>query len=552
MIKVERYGRWIKEFDVKKKIDRVEFIAPDGSTETRPTYLHQPAELVYDHHGYETVQAKGNPVLAVRFTPEIVGTYRYRALSGEEVVEKGEFVCVKSDNHGFVEISKKDPRYFAFSDGTPYCPIGLNLCTPPYYRLPSGGEATLGVNEYRRWFSELALNGGNYTRLWLGSKYFNTETEIAGELDLAAFAKLDAVVELARKYGIRLKLCLEHFRAIGPFKQAWASKIIKHPEDGRSPKDTAEWFLEEEWRELWLKKVRAYTARYGDDPVVMAWELWNEINCCQTGDWRIQRDWTRDMLPRVKALSPKNLVVNSVGSYDSEKWTVFYEDFKMDEMDFQQVHRYLDQGAPLKICRLDPVALTVDAIPRARRPDKPVILAETGAVNDNHTGVFRFCRMDHRGIILHDTTFPAFFAGAAGPGHEWWWDSYVEAKNLWWAYKPFADLIKDVQLDEEDFRTADLSSKEAWFLCLVGKNHLLGWVRNKSDSWHAVLRDQKEPDLLTNLEFDLTSLGIRQGEVTTIYPWKESKEQAQLVNGRLKLPPFRYGLMIKIKLKRPD
>ncbi len=146
----------------------------------------------------------------------------------------------------------------------------------------------------------------------------------------------------------------------------------------------------------------------------------------------------------------------------------------MDEMDFQQVHRYLDQGAPWEICNLDPVAFSIDAIQRARRPDRPVLLAETGAVNDRHTGPFRYFRMDRRGMIFHDTTFPAFFAGAAGTGHNWWWDSYVDQKNLWGQFRPFANLFQGVALDQENFRPWTFQYR-AW--CLVFKRKAqLAWV----------------------------------------------------------------------------
>ncbi len=550
---MERYGRWAKEFDPALGIDRVLFTAPDGSVEERPAFRHQPAELRYDHHGYESVVAVGQPVTAVRFTPVQVGAYRYRAMRGEECVEEGELRCEPSAHPGYVEVSKRDPRYFAHSDGTPYCAIGPCLVGPPQYPLPRGMEhfdvgnaqATLGCFEYRRWFRLLAENGANYCRLWLSNAAFNVETETAGELNLAAFARLDRVVELARQYGIRLKMCLEHFRTFEP--GTFFHKTLRDPRDGRSPASIDEWLTSPRWRELWLGKVRAYTARYGGDPTVMAWELWNEMDCVR-GQWENVRDWTRDMLRELKRLAPRQLVVNSLGSFDVESKQRVQDDFHMEEMDFQQVHRYLDQGAPWEICTLDPVAFSVDAIQRSRRPDRPIILAETGAVNDRHTGPFRFYRMDNRGIIFHDTTYPAFFAGAAGTGHIWHWDQYVDQKDLWRQYRPFAELIAGVQLDAEGLRPLDLSTDRVWFLALQGTRHLLAWVRNKADSWHAVLRDEVEPEPVQDAAFDLSPLGIRAGQVTVHRAWPEDGGEAQLADGRLRLPAFRYGLLVKVRL----
>lgn len=538
---VPRYGRWHREFDPRTRAERVEFTGPDGLAEVRPTFQHLPADLVYDDHGYETIAPRAEQTLAVRFTPTEVGPYRYQAMAGDEVVARGEFQCEQSDHPGFVERGSRDPRYFAYSDGSPYCAIGLNLCAPDWQR---GGD-TLGAGSYRRWLRELSENGGNFARLWVSTRYFNAQGEIAGQLDLGVFARLDAVVELARTYGIRLKLCLENFRSLDP---ALSSQhlALEHPADGRSPGNMDNWFLGDEWQQLWWKRVDAYLARYGNDPTVIAWELWNEINCCVTSDWSVQREWTRRVLPLVKAKSPRNLVTNSIGSFDMERYQSWYDDFKMDEMEFQQVHRYLDQGAPWRICHYDAPAFCWDAIQRTRRPDRPVLLAETGAVNDGHSGPFRYYPADHRGIIFHDTTYPAFFAGAAGTGHIWHWDNYVDSKNLWGAYRSFADLVAGVKLDQERFRPLDLTSEAMWAFALLGSEHFLIWVRNRADSWHRVLRDDQQPQVLRGQRLDLGKLGLRARRVSTFWPWRDGDGEAALKDGLLHLPPFRHGLLIKV------
>jgi hypothetical protein len=217
-------------------------------------------------------------------------------------------------------------------------------------------------------------------------------------------------------------------------------------------------------------------------------------------------------------------------------------------MDFQQVHRYLDQGAPWEIARLDPIEFSIDAIQRARRPDRPVLLAETGAVNDRHTGPFRFYRIDDRGIIFHDTTFPAFFAGAAGTGQIWHWDRYVDEKELWQLYEPFTDLIEDIRPDEENFEPLDLSNNDVWCLALKGNKHWLVWARNREDTWWKVLRDQQRPDRVRKQTFDLTEYNIEDAKLETIRPWPERGGQATYRNGKLRLPTFRWGLLVRMEV----
>ena len=556
---VSKFSRWEKRFEAATGIEKVQIITPSGEQIFRPVFDFQPVTFHYDFHGYEEMRPAGNIVKMVRFTPLEEGVYHFLALHSDQVAEKGMFEAAPSDHSGFVVISRKDPRYFACSNGDSYCPIGLNLCAPSMYSLPLGldhfaaGEqkATLGLHEYRRWFRLLAENGGNFTRIWLSNAYLEAETSQAGEVDLIKFNRLDGIVELAREYGIRLKLCFDHFRAFSsthPVTSAYFLKKLVNPKTGSEPRDMDDWLSDPAWQDLWFKKVNAYLDRYGGDPVVMAWELWNEMDCVETNHWELVRDWTRKMLIRIKEVDPNHLVVNSLGSFDENRKQIVQEDLKMDENDFQQVHRYLDQGAPLEICRLDPVAFSVDAIHRARRLDRPVLLAETGAVNDRHTGPFRYFRMDHRGMIFHDTTFPAFFAGGAGTGQNWFWGEYADTQNVWGQFKPFGELLKGVMVDEEGFQSLDCSNELAWCLALIGKRIKLLWIRNRADRWDAVLRDEIAPPVLGTLVFDLRLGKVENGQlfVFPAWPMLDLNVQASFHEGKLAVSNLQYGVMVRI------
>ena len=285
----------------------------------------------------------------------------------------------------------------------------------------------------------------------------------------------------------------------------------------------------------------------------MAWELWNEIDCCATSSFAVQEQWTRRVLAEIKAASPRNLVTNSLGSFDHEGKQALQESFKADEFDFQQVHRYLDQGAPWDICRTDAVAFSVQAVQAARRPDRPVLLAETGAVNDCHSGPFRYYRADHDGLIFHDTTYPAFFAGAAGSGHIWHWDNYVDEKNLWHGFRALAEVLRGVAVDREAFVPRDLSTSEYWCLVLRGRTCTLGWLRNRADRWDLVLRDDRMPPMVEGAEVDLAELDLAAVSAEMFWPWHDGAGSDSPVEavGRVRLPAFRHGLVFRLRHGAP-
>lgn len=498
---VERYGRI--QIIAPDGAQWLEVIEPDGSRERVPAFAAQDYDFVYDRHGYEEQVARGGVYRAVRYTPELEGEYRVFDEAGNRVEA---FVCVPSDNPGYVTVSAKDPRYFAFSDGSCYVPVGLNLVGCGYDRQPAGNEhfqasqevRTTGMIQWRRWLSELHAAGANYIRIWLSNGYTQARTEIMGVHNLAAFARLDRIVELAREYGIRIKMCLEHFRTFTN-EGHFAYKRVVDPDTGRQLRDVEAWFNEEKWNERWIEDIAPYLARYRNDPVVFAWELWNEIDCGDACFDSVER-FTRRMLPRVRSLSPRNLVVNSLGSMDEERKQQVQDAFAaIPDMDFLQVHRYLDQGAPLAICTEDPVAFSRDAVKRCSVGTKPLILTETGAVNDRHVGPFRFYAADHGGRIFDDVTYPAFFCGAAGSGHIWHWDSYVDTQNLWGHFRPLHDALEGVEADAEGFEPFEVEHEDVWILGLKGRSVALVLVRSRADRWDHMLRDGEEPPVLDDI-----------------------------------------------------
>lgn len=115
----------------------------------------------------------------------------------------------------FVRISRKNSRYFEYEDGTPFVPVGMNLCFERF----SGDDAEI-LAIYRRWFRRFSENGGNFARIWLGVPFLNLEPEKPGAFSERKLENLRALVALGREYGIRLKFTLDHFRDLRPVRQA--------------------------------------------------------------------------------------------------------------------------------------------------------------------------------------------------------------------------------------------------------------------------------------------------------------------------------------------
>ena len=72
----------------------------------------------------------GNTFWKVRFAPNKIGDWQYK-ISVKDAgwtieSQPRSFTVVDSNNHGFVQVSKNDSRYFEFSDGTYFPGLGVN------------------------------------------------------------------------------------------------------------------------------------------------------------------------------------------------------------------------------------------------------------------------------------------------------------------------------------------------------------------------------------------------------------------------------------------
>lgn len=439
----------------------------------------------------------------------------------------------------FVRVSPRDARYFELSDGRPYLPIGLNMIAPPGKDF-SGMEA---------WMKALADNGGNYIRVWLSNPFFDVEHAKSGEYDPEKARRIDELLAAAQRHGIRVKMCLEHFRHLGEGRQTWAAKPLHKIENGGPAKDIADFFNGERSRAQFQRKIAWFGQRFGPQPQVFGWEFWNEINAVAGGDYMA---WTEYMLPFLHRAFPSNLCVQSLGSFDTDRVRGQYQRLALTPgNDVAQVHRYLDLGARLEVCKGPMDILAADAVREllAVKPNRPVILAESGAVEPSHSGPFKLYARDTNGVLLHDVLFAPFFAGAAGPGHIWHWDAYVSKNNLWWHFGRFAQVVQDLDPPAENFQPLMPPHDQLRVYALKGRTTTLLWCRDPRNTWQAELAEGKTPETVQGAKLALGGLSPA-GPVTiqSYDPWKNQwREIAVPPTDELPLPDFQRSLVVRIK-----
>ncbi len=150
--------------------------SPSGKTLTQPAFFQNETRKVSSGDGMY-FEETGNSYWTLRFSPQEIGTYQVQLKaadsSGTTTVQVGSFSATAGTKPGFIRVSKSDPRYFEFSNGQLYWPMG-----PAY--VENGGKSTstsarnydtsqyagTGINFYRPWMAGDGVYSTNWAR-WI-------------------------------------------------------------------------------------------------------------------------------------------------------------------------------------------------------------------------------------------------------------------------------------------------------------------------------------------------------------------------------------------------
>lgn len=537
-LRVDVAGTWATPFDADEIRVDAKIATPSGRSITVPAFLYQRYERQVwarpNNASQEQMTAAAEPEWRVRFLPTESGRHTLRIAardkSGAKESASITFDVKPARDHGYIRVSRRDPRYFEFDDGEPYFAIGENMVEGP-------------LSEYYRWIPRLAKNGGNYSRLWIGHPVFALEIGPMGEYRLENAWRLDQVIELSEEYGIRQKLCIDWIRHITPKgeprKQFDLEDYAYSVSNGGPCRNLRDFFTLPEARRLFRNRLRYSVARWGYSTAVMAWELWNEIDAIDNTvrtDRPLVLDWNAEMCRYLQSVDPaRHLTTNSLGS--SGFWP---EMWKMPENQFAQMHNYYGwHRKEDEELAHDMAGFAIKWMDLVRGFGKPYLFAEFGIIREKPD--FRaLCDKDSEGVHLHNGLWAPLAHGAAGTGALWWWGQYVDPKNLYFHFLPVARFVKDVRWTTAGFVAANVraSIDSVRVLGLQGKSTTLLWVQNKAHTWWNVAHGTPVPVVEGA---SVTVEGLRDGRYRLEYwdTWKgvvTKETQARATGGRLIIP----------------
>lgn len=438
------------------KVD-FELTAPDGRVEVWPAFFS--AEYTRSRHfTREKLTPSGIGFWELRFTPQEPGEYRVRLLvedgrTKEKLATEPRILsAAPSLLPGPVRISRRNFNYFELATGEFFYPVGLNIHTNTDRRSEIGFDLghlpDRGTYDYEEYFEACGKNGINAVEVWMAGWTMALEHSAArpgyygvGIYNLEAAWKLDFLIELARRNGIRLNLVIDNHGRLSNFSDPeWQDNPLNSTSEfavanGGFLDSPVPFFKDAAARKNNSKRARYLAARWGSSPEIMAVELWSEVDLVegfrQNYDEGVMGRWTGEAAEEWSRMSQLKLPVTThvCGTY-------------------QHVLNNIALFEPASVTHIagdayrDPRVHFADHLRSygSEMSDlaKPRLITEYGGRPDGG---------GHRNQVgdVHTGLWGSLFAGVAGTPFLWWHD-FVHQENLYPHYLGFSKYLAGIDL----------------------------------------------------------------------------------------------------------
>lgn len=429
-ISLDIAANWSNPYDYDEIRVTGTFTAPDGQVTTVDGFFMQEYTIANEQTG--AVNPVGPGRFKVRFSPGQPGTWKYilscTNASGTGNYPEQTFTATlpSPGNKGFVRSDMTN--YLHFDNNEQYIPIGENIC---WYQ----GNPYV---DYKKWLTQLSDNGGNFFRLWqchwgLGLEWKNNVSGFSGlrkyKQNTAFYT--DWLLDFCGEKGIYLMYCLQHHGQVSSNVNPNWGESPYNSANGGPCANTWDFFTNTAAKNHVKNRYRYMMARWGYSRQIMSWELFNEV------DWTDQfatkkgevAAWHDEMAAYLIDKDPNRHLVSTSFAQD------FYEPsvWNQPNIDFTQTHYYIETPNLER-------ALANGIRKYLGDFGKPTINAEFGLTTSG-TGL---STLDPDGIHLHNCLWGSLFAGAMGTGATWWWDNYVEPKNLYHHFAPVTAVVQQI------------------------------------------------------------------------------------------------------------
>ncbi len=433
------------------------------------------------------------------------------------------FKVVDSDHHGWIRVSKTDPHYFSYDDGTSWYAVAV--------------YSPWGNNEKR--FKTYADHKANLMGLWdINYGGFVDSTglieEELGKYNQEKCGRIDSLLGILESDHIKLMFCIWPHDLFS--KTVWERRWNINPlnkivsvTDVYS--DSLAWKYQE-------RKYRYLIARFGYSRSLGIWELINEMN--GTDGWAAGRhreayDWVAKAHQYFSENDPYHhpLTASFSGGYNEFRSPLY------ERTDVPNIHLYEAQEWPLKYPDDTLRSCLYNYAWAAQRFwnefNKPAIFGEAGADLTYYKPA---------NIKYHDAYHNALWATLTNglAGTPVWWDFTFLSERDWNNLEYLSVFVKDINFANLVYHPAEIKGEGIDAYGMFTLNGAFGWACSYAD-----------PDISNKkLEISIPSGNYKVRWFDTWTGQYISEENIASINGKMtvsipKLQTERKDIAFKIK-----
>ena len=198
-----------------------------------------------------------------------------------------------SDHPGYIHRAPQKPRYLSYDNGSPYWPVGHNICQPVTqqpYRYDFAVPPDQKTYSYDRFLARMGQADMTWGRIWMTPWNLGLEGPADwhqyhgfGDYNLANAWRMDHVLATARSQGVHLNLTVMHKSEVprgrrkARHQSQWNSCVYNVANGGPLERGS-DFFTHPAILKAFKNRLRYMVARWGWDTTVCAWELFGETN----------------------------------------------------------------------------------------------------------------------------------------------------------------------------------------------------------------------------------------------------------------------------------
>jgi hypothetical protein len=437
-------GQWQNPFDPDEiRVDAV-FTVPDGTEITVPGFFYQDYRRTVSN-GRESYQRVGEPCWKVRFAPAQVGEYtgvlKAKDRERETTTDVPAFACRGAGSgHGYLRISRHNPLYFEFEDGTPFCAVAMD-------------KALGSVFQYEWIYDRFAGAGGNFNRLFLTHGNFNIMERVVGagrpdkgvgKPNLEYCWCVDQVLALGERLGVYHMLTLTNQTNFRTNNGGW-DRNVYNVTNGGFLRQPGEYWTDARAQRVFENLLRYAVARWGSSTSVFSWDMWNEASAAGGFKPKTAAQWHQRMARVLRAADPvRHVIHTNFGNLNS-----YAEVDGLPEMELVSTNTY----AVKDIAQIAQV-WTKRLIEQFR---KPYMLTEYGIGHNMGSG--GYAPHDPERVMVHNGLWSPLLNGSAGTGMAWDWN-WLDDEHFYRYIQAVAQVVKDIPFSRRAWRPAEVQAFE--------------------------------------------------------------------------------------------